>query len=292
VHASLQFHTWQARMAQLPQRNATAQVINTILELLTFQGENSLSEIVSTGVTGLDEMVSGGLPRGRVILVIGGPGAGKTILASQFLYKGLAEYNEHGIMVSLDENKDHFYSEMLKFGWDFRKAEEENKFAFIDATRVSRVAILKEKMLKEESGSLRGKQLQIDRLIEELQTKIKQIHAERVVMDTLASLFYRFTDPIERRTAGVDLIEAFSDLGITTIVTTELGHLGLERKFLDEEFMVHGVIMMQTLYSGGTSTRGLQVVKMRGVSINTNLVPYTIDRSGIEIFPTMSLFRE
>jgi len=251
-----------------------------------------LSEIVSTGVTGLDEMVSGGLPRGRVILVIGGPGAGKTILASQFLYKGLAEYNEHGIMVSLDENKDHFYSEMLKFGWDFKKAEEENKFAFIDATRVSRVEILKEKMLKEESGSLRGKQLQIDRLIEELQTKIKQIHAKRVVMDTLASLFYRFTDPIERRTAGVDLIEAFSDLGITTIVTTELGQLGLERKILDEEFMVHGVIMMQTLYSGGTTTRGLQVVKMRGVSINTNLVPYTIDRSGIEIFPTMSLFRE
>ena len=251
-----------------------------------------MSETVPTGVVGLDEMVSGGFPKGRVILVIGGPGAGKTILASQFLFKGISDYNENGILVSLDENKNHFYSEMAKFGWDFKKAEEENKFAFIDATRISRVAILKEKMLKEESGSLRGKELQIDRLIEDLQAKIQQLQAKRVVMDTLASLFYRFTDPIERRTAGVDLIEALSDLGITTVVTTELGQLGLERKTLDEEFMVHGVVMMQTLYSGGTTTRGLQVIKMRGVSTNTNLVPYTIDKSGIEIFPTMSLFRE
>jgi len=147
-------------------------------------------------------------------------------------------------------------------------------------------------MLKEESGSLRGKELQIDRLIEDLQAKIQQLQAKRVVMDTLASLFYRFTDPIERKTAGVDLIESLSDLGITTIVTTELGQLSLERKTLDEEFMVHGVVMMQTLYSGGTTTRGLQVVKLRGVDTNTNLVPYTIDRNGIEIFPTMSLFRE
>lgn len=251
-----------------------------------------MSEIVPTGVEGLDEMMSGGFPRNRVILVLGGPGAGKTILASQFLYKGIVDYGENGILVSLDENKNHFYSEMNKFGWDFKKAEEEKKFSFIDATRISRVAILKEKMLKEESGSLRGKQLQIDRLIEELQEKIQQLQAKRVVIDTLASLFYRFTDPIERRTAGIDLIEALSDLGITVIVTTELGQLGLERKTLDEEFMVHGVIMMQTLYSGGTTTRGLQVLKMRSVSTNTNLVPYTIDKNGIEIFPMMSLFRE
>jgi circadian clock protein KaiC len=247
---------------------------------------------VPTGVQGLDELISGGFPKGRVILVVGGPGAGKTILASQFLYKGISEYNENGILVSLDEAKSHYFSEMSKFGWDFEKAEKEGKFAFLDATRLSRVAILKEKMLKEETSSLRGKQLQIDKLVEELQTKIQQLNAKRVVLDTLASLFYRFLDPIERRTATVDLIEALSDLGVTIIVTTELGQLGLERKTLDEEFLVHGVIMMQTLFSGGTTTRGLQVEKMRGVNVNTNLVPYTIDKSGIEIYPTMSLFRE
>jgi circadian clock protein KaiC len=181
---------------------------------------------------------------------------------------------------------------MLKFGWDFKKAEEEGKFLFIDATRLTRVAMLKEKMMKEETSSLRGKELQIDRLVEELQEKIQQIGAKRVVLDTLASLFYRFLDPIERRTAGVDLIEALSDINVTTIVTTELSYLGLERNLMDEEFLVHGVIMMQTLFSGGSTTRALQIEKMRGANINPNLVPYTIDRNGIEVFPAMSVFRE
>ena len=247
---------------------------------------------VPTGIEGLNELISGGFPKNRVVLVIGGPGAGKTILASQFLYKGISQYNENGVFVSLDESKNHFFSEMVNFGWDFKKATETGKFAFVDATRLSRVAILKEKMMKEESSSLRGKELQVDKLIEELQNKIKLVNAKRVVLDTLASLFYRFTDPIERRTAGVDLIEALSDCGATVIVTTELGQLGLERKISDEEFLVHGVIMMQTLFSGGTTTRGLQVEKMRGVAVNANLVPYTIDGNGIEIYPTMSLFRE
>jgi KaiC/GvpD/RAD55 family RecA-like ATPase len=251
-----------------------------------------LSESVRTGIEGLDDLVGGGFPRGRVLLVLGGPGTGKTILASQFLYKGISQYNENGIFVSLDESQNHYYPEMLNFGWDFKKAEEEGKFLFIDATRLSRVAILKEKMLKEEASSLRGKQLQIDKLIEDLQAKIQQIGAKRVVLDTLASLFYRFMDPIERRTAGVDLIEALSDLGATTLVTTELSYLGLERNLMDEEFLVHGVVMLQTLFSGGTTTRALQVEKMRGANVNPNLVPYTIDRNGIEIFPAMSVFRE
>ena len=251
-----------------------------------------MTDTVQTGVYGLDEMMSGGFPKDRIILVLGGPGAGKTILTSQFLYKGLSEFNENGVMVSLDESKNHFYSEMLNFGWDFQKAEDENKFRFIDATRLSRVAMLKEKMMKEETHSLRGKLLSIDRLIEKIQDKIEEINAKRVGMDTLASLFYRFVDPIERRSAGTDLIEALSDLGTTTLVTTELGQLGLERKLTDEEFMVHGVIMMQTLFSGGSTVRALQVEKMRGVSTNSNIVPYTIDKNGVEVYPTMSLFRD
>ncbi len=245
---------------------------------------------IATGIGGLDELVGGGFPEDRVILVIGGPGAGKTIMCSQFLYKGIYENQENGVFVSLDESKDHFYSEMEQFGWDFRKAEEEGKFAFIDATRMSQVAMLKEKLYKEESRSLRGKQLSIDRLIKDLQVKIRQINAKRVIVDTLAALVYRFPDAIEKRTAVVDLIESLADLGVTSLVTTELGYLGLERNALEEEFLVHGVIMMQTLFSGGTTTRAIQVEKMREAKVNPSLVPYSIDRNGIEIFPNMPLF--
>ena len=251
-----------------------------------------MSKRIATGIDGLDELVDGGFPEGRVILVIGGPGTGKTIMCSQFLYKGIYENQENGIFVSLDESKDHFYSEMQKFGWDFRKAEEERKFAYIDATRISRVAMLKEELYKEETRSLRGKQLSIDRLIEDLQAKIQQVNAKRVAVDTLAALTFRFPDPIERRTAVVDLIESLADLGVTSLVTTELGYLGLERNAVEEEFLVHGVIMMQTLFSGGTTTRAIQVEKMREAKVNPSLVPYSIDQNGIEIFPNMPLFGE
>ncbi len=257
-----------------------------------------MSKKIATGIPGLDELVGGGIPEGRVILVIGGPGTGKTIMCGQFLYRGMYENDESGVFVSLDESKNYFYSEMQQFGWNFRKAEEEEKFSFIDATRMSRVAMLREKLYKEESRSLRGKRLSIDELIKNLQVKIyhttpkRRGRAKRVVVDTLAALTYRFPDPVERRTAVVDLIESLADMEVTSLVTTELGYLGLERNALEEEFLVHGVIMMQTLFSGGTTTRAIQVEKMRGAKVNPSLVPYSIDQNGIEIFPNMPLFGE
>ncbi len=81
------------------------------------------------------------------------------------------------------------------------------------------------------------------------------------------------------------------DLGVTVLVTTEMEQIGLRRRIMMEEFLVQGVVMMQTLYMGEASTRGLQVEKMRGVSVNTSLVSYTIDKTGIEVFPNTTLSR-
>ena len=111
-----------------------------------------------------------------------------------------------------------------------------------------------------------------------------------MAVDTLAALTYRLPDPVERRTAILELIESLADLDVTTLITTELRYLGLERNALEEEFLVHGVIMMQTLFSGTTTTRAIQVEKMRGGKVNPSLVPYSIDKNGIEVFPNMPLF--
>ena len=248
-----------------------------------------MTKKIPTGIHGLDELLNGGIPEGRVVLVIGGPGSGKTTLASQFLYKGISDYGENGIFVSLDEEKEHYYGEMISFGWDFAKAEQEKKFSFIDATKVSRAAQLRA-TLNLEANSLRGKLLQTDKLLERIEDAIDEIGAKRVVLDTLATMFHRFPDPVERRNAVIDLIESFSDLKITTLVTTELGKLTLDREVSIEEYMAHGVIMMQTLYSKADTSRALQVMKMRGTKINNKLVPYSIDNMGIEIFPKIQLF--
>lgn len=248
-----------------------------------------MTKLLPTGVPGLDELLNGGIPDRRVVLIVGGPGSGKTTLASQFLYKGISDYNENGIFVSIDEGKEHYYSEMASFGWDFAQAEKDKKFVFLDATKMSRAAMLRERM-NLESQSLRGKQLQVDKLIEKIENVIDEIGAKRVVLDTLATLFHRFPDPIERRVAVIDLIESLTDLKITTLITTELGKLSLDREVTVEEYQSHGVILMQTLFSSGTTSRALQVVKMRGTKTNSNLVPYRIDRTGIEIFPDLTLF--
>jgi KaiC/GvpD/RAD55 family RecA-like ATPase len=244
---------------------------------------------VKTGIPGLDELVSGGFPEGRVILLVGSPGSGKTILASQFLYNGLSKFGENAVFVSLDESKNHFYAEMQNFGWDFKKAEEEDKFVFLDATRMTRSALLRAKF-GGEINSLRAKQLPIDRLVEQIESELQRTDAKRVVVDTLATLFQRFPDPLERRISIVELFESLSELGITAVVTSELGRLSLNRKVSVEEYLAHGVILVQTLFSNGVTSRALQVEKMRGVKINPNKVPYTIDRNGIEVFPDVTLF--
>ncbi len=64
--------------------------------------------------------------------MLGEPGAGKTILCSQFLLNGYLKYGENGIFVSMDEGKAHYMREMKTFGWDFASAEKEGKFAFVD----------------------------------------------------------------------------------------------------------------------------------------------------------------
>lgn len=244
---------------------------------------------IPTGIQGLDELLNGGIPERRVVLIVGGPGSGKTTLASQFLYKGISDYGENGIFVSLDEEKEHYYDEMLSFGWDFAKAEKERKFTFLDATKVSRAAMLRAK-LNLEANSLRGKLLQTDKLLDKIENAIDEIGAKRLVLDTLATLFHRFPDPIERRNAVIELIESFSSLKINTLITTELGRLTLDREVSIEEYMAHGVIMMQTIYSKGDTSRALQVVKMRGTKINNKLVPYSIDNTGVEIYPDIQLF--
>ena len=246
--------------------------------------------ILKSGIPGLDELLGGGFPENRVILIIGGPGAGKTIFASQFLYKGIVDYEENGIYSSLDETKDHLYSEMNRFNWDFKKREEEGKLAFIDATMMSRRPTSMEKMYGA-ADEIRSKQLPIDKLIEKLEEKIHEIGAKRVVLDTLATLFLRFPEKIERRIATVDLIEALSELNITTLITTELESTDLTRKLTVEEYTVHGVILLQKLFSAGSTCRAIQIDKMRMAKIIDNKVPYTIDNEGIEIFPDVKLFQ-
>ena len=91
-------------------------------------------ERVKTGVEAFDDLVMGGLPRGRTTIVGGTPGSGKTVFATQFLAHGITALAEPGVFVTFEESPGEIEVNMASFGWDLRRWREANKLAFVDAS--------------------------------------------------------------------------------------------------------------------------------------------------------------
>src|ERR1017187_9714314 len=81
------------------------------------------------GIMGLDEITGGGLPRGRVSLVCGGPGAGKSLLALQFLVHGITEHGEAGVFASFEETAEELAQNTGSLGWDVPGLVERGQLA-------------------------------------------------------------------------------------------------------------------------------------------------------------------
>ena len=88
-------------------------------------------KLVKTGIPGLDNLLGGGLPKGKATLVSGGPGTGKTILASQYIYEGITLYNEPGVIVSLDESTDSLIENLSNFDWNLQELIHKKKLIII-----------------------------------------------------------------------------------------------------------------------------------------------------------------
>ena len=239
-----------------------------------------------TGISGLDEIVGGGFPQGRVVLVLGEPGAGKTILCSQYLINGIDMFGENGLMVSLEENKKHYEREMKQFGWHFSDAEREGRFSFVDASPIRAVP-----------GEVRMGKLTIGRqdfsllsLLELIRSNAKAINAKRIAVDPISILLFQYPEEVQRRRAMLDLVEAMTETDATCIFSSELQHVGLQGRTLQtEEYLVHGVVLMQTIAAGKTMERLIQVEKMRETQIDRQPRPYRITEKGIEVYPRESV---
>ncbi len=249
---------------------------------------------VETGIPGLDTMLRGGFPEGRMILVMGGPGTGKTIFCSQFLHHG-AKQEEKTVYISLDESKSHFLDEMLTFGWDFRSLEQDRKFTFIDASEVRRIP----EQAKVGETQVRGKELASARLINNIFTIfdgtrstsierfIGDLGAQRVVLDSVSGLLFRFPQAWEKRKAVLDIMEALEGAGATCLITSEAISIGEERQIQPEEYLCHGAIFLQTL---GTGDRTVRILKMRGSEVDSAPRPYQIGETGIEVHSDKSVY--
>ena len=244
-------------------------------------------DYVATGIPGVNKILGEqGIPRGHSILICGGPGSGKTTFAIQFLYKGAMEYGEPGLYITLDEDPEDIKKNMLKFGWDLEKLESEKKLVFINVSPVRIGATEKGGLIQ-----LGLKEFKLVKLLEAIRTGVEDIQAKRVVIDAVTIFMLQYPDEIERIYAMRDLIADFRKTGCTNLLISELKGTGLEREHQFEEYLVQGVILLRTVMKGDKLSRMFQVEKMRGLAVDNQPRPYNITNSGIEVYPTLTVFK-
>jgi KaiC/GvpD/RAD55 family RecA-like ATPase len=241
---------------------------------------------IPTGIKGLDEILQGGLPKGRIILVVGSPGSGKTTFATQFLAGG-ASLGDPGLYVSLDEKPEQVKADLAAFKWDLEALEHDGKLTFIDATQLRRPR------MPPAADSARVSLLP-ELTLPSLARTVKKVAMEegtkRIVVDPITSLMLRYPEEPKRRRALLLFFDALEATGCSIIVTTELRTSMLARRFQLEEYLSQGVILLHTIVHDGNVIRAIQVEKMRGTSHDTQLRPYQIGPSGVEVFPKDRVF--
>ncbi|MEA1993488.1 MAG: ATPase domain-containing protein [Euryarchaeota archaeon] len=237
---------------------------------------------IKTGIPGLDEILEGGIPRKTNVLIVGGTGTGKTILCSQFLYKGVEEYNQNGIFVTLEERAQDLRREMASFGWDFAKYEKEGRLALIDGTSVK----LRKKKTREKYA-LVG--MDIDALVIEINRVCKEINAERVVLDSVPSLGLNLDSEKEIRSSIYRLSTLLLEIGVTSFMTTETLDEGFSRYGV-EEFVSRGVIKLDIAERENKFVRTIYVRKMRETNFSMEKYPFGIESDGIKIYTRGEVF--
>jgi KaiC/GvpD/RAD55 family RecA-like ATPase len=238
---------------------------------------------LTTGVPGLDSMLDGGLNRGRVVLVLGEPGTGKTILCSQYLFHGATEEKERTMFIGMNEPQSRFMNEMRELGMDYARLEKEGMFRYIDATEVRKIP----EQAKVGRIIVGGGQLGLVNLLDTIQDAIAKFDPERIAVDSMSDLVFRFPNVEERRPVILDLVETLQSTRATSLLTSELLSTGEERALQPEEYLAEGVVLLRTMRKG---VRTMQILKMRGSKVDTHPRPYVINATGIEVYATEEVY--
>jgi circadian clock protein KaiC len=228
-----------------------------------------------TGVQGLDEITGGGLPAGRPTLVCGTAGAGKTMLATEFIVRGATEFGEPGVFMMFEENAEELIANVRSLGFDLGKLAAQKKIA-LDHVHIERSEI-------EETGDY-----DLEGLFIRLGHAIDTVGAKRVVLDTLEALFSGLPNQAILRAELRRLFRWLKDRGMTAIITGERGDGTLTRYGL-EEYVADCVIVLDHRVDEQISTRRLRVVKYRGSAHGTNEYPFLIGERGLSVLPITSL---
>jgi len=238
---------------------------------------NGLAQLAKapTGIRGLDEVTGGGLPRGRPTLVCGPAGSGKTLLAMEFLVRGITQFGEPGVFVAFEETRDDLVANVASLGFDLPAFEAAGSLV------VDHVNVVAAELVEAGDWDLEG-------LFIRLGAAIDAVGARRVVIDTIETLFGVLTDAATLRSEIQRLFVWLKARGVTVVITGERGDGQLTCHGI-EEYVSDCVIVLDHLVNEETSTRRLRILKYRGSLHGTNEFPFLIGEHGISVQPITSL---
>lgn len=225
---------------------------------------------VATGVPGFDELIEGGIPEGASVLVGGGPGAGKTIFAMQYIYEGARSYNDPGLYVTLETGLKDITWNMQSFNWDIKTLQDKN---LMKIYRLNFGAARTPEQVEE----------QVEKELSIITKMVDSIDAKRLVIDSVTA-FGVWVDEMGRlRHMLFEFANRLKEIGCTTILTSEIA--GEDRNkfsaFGVEEFVVDGVVALYFT----PPNRSIFVRKMRGTNHSKAVHAFDIMESGIEVRP-------
>jgi circadian clock protein KaiC len=228
-----------------------------------------------TGISGLDQITGGGLPRGRVTLIAGSAGAGKTLLGLQFLVAGARDYGEPGVLLTFEESAAKVADNVRSLGFDLDELQRDGLLAVLS-------------FQVEPTEIVAAGEFDFEPLFVILDDAIRRVGAKRVVLDTIEVLFGAFgADSIVRAELS-RLARWLEERGVTAIVTGERGDGTITRHGI-EEYVSDCVIVLDHRVREEISTRRLRVVKYRGSAHGTNEYPFFISARGFVVLPITSI---
>ncbi|NEO61010.1 MAG: circadian clock protein KaiC [Moorea sp. SIO4G2] len=241
------------------------------------QYQNSVTTVgvqkIRTMIEGFDEISHGGLPSGRTTLVSGTSGTGKTLLAVQFLYNGISNFDEAGVFVTFEESPTDISKNASSFGWELNKLVNEGKLFILDASP------------DPEGQDIVGN-FDLSALIERIQYAIHKYKAKRVSIDSITAIFQQYDAASVVRREIFRLVARLKSIGVTTIMTTErVEEYGPVARFGVEEFVSDNVVIVRNVLEGERRRRTIEILKLRGTTHMKGEYPFTITDQGINIFP-------
>jgi circadian clock protein KaiC len=213
---------------------------------------------ISTGISGLDNLLDGGLLPGRSYLVTGEAGTGKTTACMQFLLSGL-EQGKNAIYVTADERPTEILQSATSLGWDLQRYVQAKSLVILDASPY----------FSGRAGSAGEKGGDLQKIVSDLAAYAKRMEAARLVVDPVTPLIVSGDSPgriQELARALVHLIQ--SNLATTNLFTSHLPRRS-DHDLTNgiEEFLAAGVIVLRVDQVDGRFIRTLQVKKMRGTAV-------------------------